>query len=208
MAFNISTFRSTGPVAGLARPTLFEVIITLPDALDNGAATKVQLLCRAASIPPSIMEAIDVYYFGRTIKVKGDRTFPDWTVTVYNDEDFIIRNTLEQWSNKMNTHISNRLDSGYASETPGSGSYKAIAEVYQYGKTGPSGEAGLIKAYKFDGIFPKVVSDIPLDWGAVNQGEEFQVTFAYDWWIPTEFGSTSSATSIGSDTWGLTPSNP
>ena len=33
--------------------------------------------------------------------------------------------------------------------------------------------------YNFEGIYPNTVSNIPLDFGATDQIEEFQVTFNY-----------------------------
>lgn len=45
-----------------------------------------------------------------------------------------------------------------------------------------------IRQYKFFGIYPGVVSSIPLDYGATDQIEEFQVTFNYIYWT-VESGS-------------------
>ena len=39
-----------------------------------------------------------------------------------------------------------------------------------------------IRQYKFFGIYPNTVSSIPLDYGATDQIEEFQVTFNYIYW--------------------------
>jgi len=66
-------------------------------------------------------------YFGRKIKLAGDRTFADWTVTVINDEDFLIRNALEQWSNQINSLQGNLRTFGGASPS----FYKANATVTQ-----------------------------------------------------------------------------
>lgn len=202
MAFNISNFRAQGLVQGGARPTQFDINITLPSGVAaTGVDRKIKFLARATSLPASIIESIPVPYFGRTIKVNGDRVFQDWTVTVMNDEDFLIRTAMENWSNRINTHISNRLDPAYKSLVPSNagGSYKAIAEVYQYGKTGPGDSSGVVRSYKFDGIFPTVISEIGLDWEATNQVENFQITFAYDWWVPIS----NNARAAGVDDFGL-----
>ena len=37
----------------------------------------------------------------------------------------------------------------------------------------------MLREYNFVGIYPNVVSSIPLDYGATDQIEEFQVTFNY-----------------------------
>lgn len=186
--FNISRFRANGLVFGGARPSNFVVTLTFPDLVDTpGAGEKAQLLCRATKLPESILGDVPVPYFGRTIKIAGNRTFEDWDVTIMNDEDFQLKNLFEAWHNSINTIISNRLDSRVANITPALGnSYKTTALVTQFSKEGPGdidGE-GAIKTYKFEGIFPTMVSDIPLDWDATNQFEQFQVRFAYDWYEP------------------------
>ena len=49
----------------------------------------------------------EVPYFGRKIKIAGDRTFADWQVNIMNDEDFGVRSMFETWSNALNRHVSN-----------------------------------------------------------------------------------------------------
>jgi hypothetical protein len=172
MAFNVSSFRANGLRQGGARPTQFEVYIFPP--FGTNAAKNIQFLCRATQIPPAPLDSIPVPYFGRKIKIAGDRDFPDWTVTILNDEAFDVRVMLESWSNRMNFMVSNTMD-----ETMFPLNYKSTAKVFQYGKTG-----NVIRAYDFIGIFPTNIDAIPLDWDQTNTIEQFDVTFAYDYWIP------------------------
>lgn len=186
--FNINRFRANGLIFGGARPTNFSVTLIFPAALTGvGLTERLNFSCRASKLPESIIGDVPVPYFGRTVKFAGNRTFEDWDITVMNDEDFLIRNAFEEWHNAINTIISNRLDSAVANVNPAVGnSYKTTALVTQFGKQGPGeidGE-GAIKTYKFEGIFPTMISDIPLDWDAVNQFEQFQVRFAVDWYEP------------------------
>ncbi len=186
--FNINRFRSEGLVFGGARPTNFTVTLSFPDLVNiPNASTKASLLCRATKLPESILSDIPVPYFGRNIKLAGNRTYEDWEVVIMNDEDFLLRNAFEAWHNAINTTISNRLDSRVAAISPALGnSYKTTAMVTQFAKEGPGdidGE-GAIKTYKFEGLFPTAVSDISLDWDATNQIETFSVRFAYDWYEP------------------------
>lgn len=180
MAFNINEIRSQLSLGG-ARNTLFQVTIQNPA---NGAADiKVPFLVRAAQIPASTLGLIEVPYFGRKIRLAGDRTFADWTVTVINDEDFLIRNAMEQWSNQIQSHQGNLRNFGTASPS----AYKAQAQVTQFSKTGQP-----IRTYTFNGIFPTEVSPIEMDWNATDTIEEFTVTFQYDWWEVTA-GTTGNA---------------
>jgi hypothetical protein len=175
MAFNINEMRSQ-LVYGGARQNLFQVRINNP--ANNSGDLKTPFMVQAAQIPESQLGVIPVYYFGRQMKLAGDRTFGDWTVTVLNDEDFLIRNAMEEWSNRINRLEGNVRDINR---------YKSNATVIQYAKDGTP-----IREYRFDGIFPSVISPIELDWGNTDQIESFQVTFTYDYWTVSG-GTTDNA---------------
>ena len=172
---NITEFRSrlTG---GGARSNLFEVEITFPDlAIDGRLVTdKVPFLVKAAEIPASNLGNIPVPYRGRVLPIAGDRTFDPWTVTIINDNDFTIRDAMEKWSNSIN-------DLQTAQGTINPEVYQTNAKVKQLSRQGtnPGDDEKVLRTYKFEGIYPNTVSSIPLDFGATDQIEEFQVTFNY-----------------------------
>ena len=126
MTFNVSDFTSNLINDG-ARPNLFQVTMaTLPAALGgngtnsaNAPARRLSFMARAAQIPGSSVGVIPMFYFGREIKLAGNRTFPEWTITIINDEDFSIRNSMETWMNYINSHTGNLRGQGNA---PGTGS--------------------------------------------------------------------------------------
>lgn len=170
MAFNIEEIRSQLTLGG-ARPTLFQVIISNP--VNSIGDLKTPFMVRATNLPESELGTIQVPYFGRRVKLAGDRTYAPWRVSVINDEDFLIRNALEQWSHAINSPQGNVRTLGTASPLL----YKSTAEVIQYSKTGVP-----IRTYKFNGIYPTNISNINLDWDARNQIQEFLVDFEYDYW--------------------------
>ncbi len=170
MAFNVNEFAGA-LAAGGARPSLFQVQITNP--INGVADAQVPFLCKAAQIPEATLSAIEVPYFGRNIKLAGTRTFAEWTPTIINDEDFAIRNAMETWSNAINSFQGNINNAGGTAPSL----YKANAQVTQYGKTGD-----ILRVYDFIGIFPTSVAAIDLGWENGDAIEEFQVTFAYDYW--------------------------
>jgi hypothetical protein len=170
MPFNINEIRS-GLTLGGARPTLFNIQFVNPAS--QAADIKVPLLCQAASLPSSNIGRIQVPYFGRTINLAGDRRFEAWNVSILNDEDFLIRNALEQWCNSINSLAGNLR--GYG--TSASSAYKSNAIVTQYGKTG-----NVLRQYTLNGIYPEAVSSIDLSWASQDQIETFSVAFLYDWW--------------------------
>lgn len=185
MPFNINTFRSTALPFGGARPTYFDISLTPPAGIGKGVDTtkKLSVVAQSSQLPPMTLGQIEVPYFGRKIKLHGDRTYPDWTITIMNDEDFNVRSFFEHWSNEMNAIVSNR--SGFGADPL---AYKVDAIVNQYGKAGPNGDGGIIRSYKFVGAWPSTVSAINLDWNQTNTIETFDVTLTYDWWEPDNFG--------------------
>ena len=88
MAFNIDQFKATGLNNGGVRPSLFQVVMTGVPSQEVGFTDKFTFTCKASTIPASTIQQIEIPYFGRQIKLAGDRTFAPWTVTVMNDEDF------------------------------------------------------------------------------------------------------------------------
>ena len=173
---NITEFRSR-MTGGGARSNLFEVEITFPDGIgisESSVSDKVPFLVKAAEIPASNLGNIPVPYRGRVLPIAGDRTFDPWTVTVINDTDFLIRDAMEKWSNSIND-----IQTAQGSINPEV--YQTSARVFQKSRegNGPSYTEKDLRIYKFEGIYPNVVSSIPLDFGATDQIEEFQVTFNY-----------------------------
>lgn len=173
MPFNVQNFRASLVTDG-ARAALFDVSLVVPPVVAlPGVAENITFKARATSLPGDSVSSINVNYFGREIKVAGTRTFPDWSITVINDEDFLIRNTFERWMSSINSHVNNLRSPSMAV----SAEYQTNAVVRQYAKTGE-----IIKTYNFVGIFPTDVAAIDLDWASGDQIEEFGITFAYQWW--------------------------
>lgn len=185
MPFNISAFKSNGLVYGGARPSLFSVFMSVPGGLgiDNVSVDKFRFVCKTAELPESTVSSIEVPYFGRKIKVAGERSFADWGVTVLNDEDFSVRSLFESWSNALNRHVSNVRDPNVSAEQ-----YKVDLEVIQYGK-----EGDIIRSYLLVGAFPTQIGSIGLNWESANAIEEFSVNFSYDYWVPVVEASDKKA---------------
>ena len=175
MAFTIEKFRAGALAKGGARANLFEVTIKGVGATGNmsaGAINEFRFACKAANIPSMAVATVDVPYFGRVIKVPGNKTFENWSVTIINDEGFSIRNGFEKWMAAMGTHVGN------VSEVTNENLY-GEATVEHFGK---DGDTNLIASYTFVKIFPVSIGEIALGWDANDAIEEFTVEFAYDYW--------------------------
>ena len=176
----ISDFKSklTG---GGARPNLFEVELAFPTAvaIENDVLQKARFLVKAAALPSSTINPIEIPFRGRILKIAGDRTFETWTITVINDVDFVIRSAFEKWMN-----VINKLDDATGLQNPDE--YQKDAMVHQLDRDG-----GILRSYKFWDIFPTNLSTIDLSYETTDTLEEFTVEMQIHFW--EAFKGTSSA---------------
>ena len=194
--FNIEEFKSKGLALGGARPSQFFVDVSPPPIL--GFTQDVfRFVCTAASIPPEMMAPVEVAYFGRRVKYIGDREFPDWTVSVINDANFLVRRMLEAWSQAMNYHVSNVMDGSIWPVD-----YKQTAIVTQMRQDGET-----IASYEMVGLFPTQVDPIPLSWEDVNNIERFEVTFSYDYWVQRQGDNLAASSADGTSETVIPPVN-
>ena len=179
---DITNFRQRLNKGGV-RSNLFEVEIKDIPGGGQDVQDEVRFLVKAAEIPASNIGNIPVPFRGRVLPVAGDRTFDPWTVTIINN-DFKIRDTMEKWSNFINDMV-------LANGSVDPASYQKSALVKQLSREAASGDKPeVLRQYNFIGIYPNVISNIPLDYGATDQIEEFQVTFNYLYWT---VGATNEA---------------
>ena len=177
----ISDFKSklTG---GGARPNLFEVELAFPNAvaIENDVLQKARFLVKAAALPSSTINPIEIPFRGRILKIAGDRTFETWTITVINDVDFVIRSAFEKWMN-----VINKLDDATGLQNPDD--YQKDAMVHQLDRDG-----SILRSYKFWDIFPTNLSTIDLSYETTDTLEEFTVEMQVHFWEAFK-GSSSAA---------------
>lgn len=177
MTADMSISKFTANFKGGARPNKFKVLLNLPTSVASSAGLNTQstsLMCKASSLPEATIGVAEVYYLGRAIPVPGEKTFPEWTVTVLNDEDFKIRHALEKWSNDMLSNEFNRRIGAVDYK-----SYTTDLEIVQLGVNGD-----VLRSYKMKNAFPVSVAAIDLAWENNDTVEEFTVSFRYTHWIP------------------------
>jgi hypothetical protein len=183
-------------IGGGARPNLFEVEFTnanggqgggLPSGITKLDTDKFEYLCKAANLPASNVASIDVPFRGRTFKVAGDRTFDTWTITIINDTDFKIRQTMEEWCQKVANYQE-------ASGATNPADYMGNATVIQLGRkksnigngaTNSEGE-GLkgIAQYKFVDIFPTTFLQLTFLMIPLTLLKNSQLSSQVNYWYP------------------------
>jgi hypothetical protein len=167
--FSITAFRSA--LAGGARPNLFKFQF---GALPSGVAsylTGSDVLIKAGAIPGYTLGVIEVPFRSRRIKVPGDRTFAEWTVTVINNESQSIRRGFEAWMSYI-TH--NDFASANLRRAGSGVDYTTQITVQQL-----KDDNSVSKETKLFHAFPTDVSTIDLSYDTTDAVEEFTVTFQY-----------------------------
>jgi len=164
---NISDFKAK-LAGGGARSNQFKVTMPFPGyASVGGEIEDLAFLCRATSIPSMEITNINVPFRGRAIKIAGDRTIPSWSVTVYNDTNFRLRNAFERWQNGINNMSDNE---GLTNPVD----YQVDAFLDHLDRNGNT-----IKSYTLRGVYPTAIAAIPLDYDEKTTIEEFEVTLEY-----------------------------
>ena len=167
---------------GGVRANLFECNVTGPGW--NKRSTPYH--CKGTSIPASTIGNIDVPYRGRQLKVPGDRTFADWTVTMFNDANMSLHSSFEHWMWMIQSHGQN-----YQQISPNS--LYGSGQVTQLARTGNP-----LVTYDIE-IYPTEVAAIDLAWDSNDAVEEYAVTFAVNWWVPKVGGLGTGAGNTSGD---------
>jgi len=183
MATSIHDFSSR--FRGGVRANLFNCRISTPN---RGQLADFEFHCKGTSMPASTVGNIDVPYRGRQLKVPGDRTFADWTVTVFNDRGMYIRGVFEEWMAKLQDHWENKQDMGM--------SPYGKASVTQLRRDG-----GSERTYNITSLYPTEVAAIDVAWDSNDAVEEYAVTFAVNHWVA---GAGTQASASGNNPkWGV-----
>lgn len=167
---SIQDFKAYMQLGG-ARNNQFRASIFFPALAGAADFRAVEFLCKAASLPSSNVGDVLTHYRGHEVHFAGERTFEPWTVTIYNDNDFSLRDAFERWSQAIMHH----------SETNGvlrPADYQVPMTVEQLDRNN-----GVVKVYEFRDAYPTVIGQIQLDFDQNNVIETFDVTMVYNYWL-------------------------
>ena len=171
---NIDDFKAN-LIGGGARANQFRVTLTPPPGIAIGLdVRRTSFLVSAAQMPASTLQEIAVPFRGRNIYITGDRPAPEtWSVTVYNDTDFMIRNAVELWQNGINSYLDN---TGLVSPSD----YQTHLTVEQLDR-----DDTVLKSYIFRNSFPLTVSAIDLSSAEATEIETFEIEWRYQHFEPS-----------------------
>ena len=112
--------------------------------------------------PPGIAIGLDVRRTSFLVTAPGD-----WTTTLYNDTDFMIKTAMERWSNGINDFADNTGTSNPAD-------FQTDLTVEQLDRDDTT-----LKTYILRNCFPSSIGEIALTNEAQDTIETFDVTWKY-----------------------------
>ena len=116
-------------------------------------------------MPGSALGTIEIPYRGRKIKVPGDRTFADWSITLINDNKFQLRNLFELWIDSIQSMERNVATNEFINFAQPVFCDWTVNQMDRAGNP--------VKAYTLVGCFPTDISAIDLSYDSTDQIEEF-----------------------------------
>ena len=162
-------------IGGGARANQFRVTITPPSGISIGLdVRRASFLVTASNLPASTLGEIAVPFRGRNIYVTGDRPAPEpWSVTFYNDTDFMIRNAMERWQNGINDYANN---TGVTSPAD----YQTDLFIEQL-----DADDTILKTYIFRNAYPLTIGAVELTSAEAGEIETFPITWRYQHFEPS-----------------------
>jgi hypothetical protein len=167
--FNISKFR-TALEAG-AKSNLFEVNLTFPQQtnISTEVSSRARILAKSMSIPAFTVGVIEVPFRGRKIKLPGDRTYAEWSMTIVNDNTQLMRKAFDRWLAYINNPNATE-DIRTTQEID----YKVPIDIAHLKINGNAS-----RRYQLVDAFPTDVSAIDLSYETTDAIQEFTVTFQF-----------------------------
>ena len=176
---NINTFKNNLKQGGV-RPNLFRVNGPIGPEGTDGAAS---FLIKTASLPASTLSTILVPFRGRQLKLPGNRTFDDWTMTIISDSEFNLRTKFERWMEAINSTVGNVAEQPH-DLTNGSVLAGGLFPTWSVDQLDRQDIP--IKTYSFFHCFPTLISDMALDSDASDTLSEFTVTMTYSYFLASD----------------------
>jgi len=176
----LSTFKSKlANGGGSARPNLFKVSIKATKTTQSFLADE-EILVKATSIPASTIAEQPLNYGGRAIKYAGFRTYENWTTTIINDEDFAIRNRIQNWMRRLSGKLDGERSVSFGAYSQGGTYNEGVGTVTQVNKNGKDGAV-----YTMNNLWPTSIAAMPVAWDS-SDFMTFDVEWCYDTWTHTK----------------------
>lgn len=179
---NVDTFKKS--FDGGSRPNRFLVSATIPKTSTSDQAVVDGVIVRAASMPAVNVGIMRVPFRGRIVKIPGDRTYDEWTITCYDTfmskEDQGVSNLrkyFHAWNNEFNIHDTNEPGKMFSLDGKVL-DYDTLFIDMTVSQLSLSGAP--MRSVTMSNCWPTVVGEIVLNYDSTDTIAEYSVTFAYD----------------------------
>ena len=172
MTVGITLEQFKANVSQVARPNKFLLSIPSPPTGVSGFdfTDEMKYHVKSASLPGRTVGDISTLFWqGQNLKLAGDPTYDDYTVTFLNNVNFGVKNLMEQWLNLIANPITNEREEH--------GNYKAVIKLDQLDRSG-----NIIASYYLHGVYPKSFDAIEVSQETSDSLEEMVVNFSVDYW--------------------------
>jgi hypothetical protein len=178
---NVDRFKKS--FDGGSRPNRFMVSGEIPATESTSTAIIDSVVVRAASMPAVNIGIMRVPFRGRIVKIPGDRTYDEWTITLYDtfkDKEAAgisnLRKYFHAWNAEFNLHESNIPGSNF-SDGKSLDYDKLFIDMKVVQLTLDGNDA---RTVTLSNTWPTVVGEIVLNYDSSDTIAEYSVTFAYD----------------------------
>lgn len=181
--FSLDNFRNQVLGSGLARTNRFEVIIPVPNGMNNfyrNHGRLISLFCEETNFPPLIVSTKSYKIFGPSFQrpVSAEYGGEGLSMTFHVDSDMLVKRFFEEWTYTVVTPYSFQLN--YEED------YVVDITIHQLDETD-----NITYTCKLINAFPRSINLMPLNNSAQNQTHRLTVMFAYRYWDSALNGETT-----------------
>lgn len=179
MALNLTEFRSSFGEHELARPTMFEVVITPLNAVFTGGIFSAspesprRFRCKSASIPGRAIQSIDFTDYGSPKKFAVGALYEPINLEFIMSTDNAEHKFFEDWQNTIIQNSMQRISTGYA-DVEYYDNYVTSVLIKQYNKKG-----SIIATHALTEAYPIAVQATQLNWDDTNSYLKLTVQMYY-----------------------------
>ena len=175
---NISQFK--GAIDGKMRPNRYQISGEI-----GPFGTVEGLLVKAASYPAASLGIIQLPYRGRIAKIPGDRVYPEWTFSIYDEKELDLRSKFEEWNKSFNDHITNLAQNQ-------GGNFNNGTDFPNWTVSLLDTDGEIVRTIRLHTCWPVEVGAIDLTYDAADTLTEYTVTLAFDY-LETQASPTSTS---------------
>ena len=154
----ISNFKSP------AKTNLYKIVIKAEDGAPSGWEA-LDIRAKGTQLPSADINVMEIPYKGRKVKIPGERTFAEWTVTIMETADMNVRRKFEQWVSVMDSEDQIKRNTAALSTIK--------VTLLKPDNATPSIE------YTLYGAFPSSIASVDLSFDEQTAPLEYSVTFQY-----------------------------